>query len=70
MLTKFALVACLAGLAMLITGLLPQDKMDKIQAFMVEREKNGNRPPVRLQLLVGGAAFLFIGLVMLRVIRL
>jgi hypothetical protein len=70
MITKFALVACLAGAAMLITGMLPQDKMDKVRAFLGDTKKHENQPPVRLQLLVGGAFFLFIGLVMLQVIRL
>jgi len=70
MITKFALVACLAGAAMLITGMLPQDKMDKVRAFLGDMKKYENQPPVRLQLLVGGAFFLFIGLVTLQVIRL
>ena len=70
MITKFALVASLAGAAMLITGMLPQDKMDKVRAFLGDTKKYENQPPVRLQLLVGGAFFLFIGLVMLQVIRL
>ena len=55
---------------MLITGLLPQDKMDKVRCFLGDTGKHENQPPVRLQLLVGGAFFLFIGLLMLRVIRL
>jgi len=55
---------------MLITGMLPQDKMDKVRAFLGDTKKHENQPPVRLQLLVGGAFFLFIGLVMLQVIRL
>ena len=68
MITKFALVLCLAGAAMLITGLLPQDKMDKVRGFLGDTGKHENQPPVRVQLLVGGAIFLFIGLVMLRVL--
>ena len=55
---------------MLITGMLPQDKMDKVRAFLGDTKKHENQPPVRLQLLVGGAFFLFIGLVTLQVIRL
>jgi len=70
MITKFAFVACLAGAAMLITGLLPQDKMNKVRAFLGDTKKYENQPPVRLQLLVGGAFFLFIGLLMLQIIRL
>ena len=70
MVTKFALVFCLAGAAMLITGLLPQDKMDKVRGFLGDTGKHENQPPVRLQLLVGDAFFLFMGLLMLRVIRL
>ena len=70
MITKFAFVLSFAGLAMLITGLLPQDKMDKVRAWLGDTKKYENQPPVRLQLLVGGAAFLFIGLLMFGVIRL
>jgi uncharacterized iron-regulated membrane protein len=70
MITKFALVFCLAGAGMLITGLLPHDKMDKVVGFLGDTGKHENQPPVRVQLLVGGVIFLFIGLLMLRVIRL
>jgi len=69
MITKFAFVACFAGAAMLITGLLPQDKMDRVRAFLGDTKKYENQPPVRVQLLVGAAFFLFIGLVMFGVIR-
>jgi len=68
--TLFAFAMCLAGVAMLITGLLPRDKMDRVRASLGDKEKHENQPPVRLQLLVGGAAFTFIGLLMLGVIRL
>ena len=51
---------------MIITGLLPQDK---IRALLGERAKFGDQPTARTQLLTFGAFFLFIGLVMLRVIR-
>ena len=70
MITKFAFVACFAGLAMLITGLLPKDKMDRVRAALGDTNKYENQPPVRLQLLVCGAASLFIGLLMFGVIRL
>jgi len=70
MITKFAFVACFAGAAMLITGLLPQDKMDRVRGLLGDTNKYENQPPVRVQLLIGGAAFLFIGLVMFGVIRL
>jgi len=69
MITKFGLVLCLASVAMLITGSLPKDKMDKVQTFMGGKTKYENQPPVRLQLLVGGVFFLIIGLVMLGVIH-
>ena len=55
---------------MLITGMLPEDKMNKVRALLGDTKKYENQPPVRLQLLVGGAFFLFIGLVMSGVIRL
>ena len=70
MITKFALAFCLAGAAMLITGLLPQDKMNKVRGFLGDTGKHENQPPVRVQLLVGAENFLFVGLLMLRVIRL
>ena len=53
------------GLAMLITALLPEDKMRSIVGDKLDKQ-----PQARLQLLVCGAFFLFIGLVMLGVIRL
>ena len=55
---------------MLITGLLPQDKMNKIRAFLGDNRKFDGQPTARTQLLVCGAVFLFFGLVMLGVIRL
>jgi hypothetical protein len=70
MITKLALALCLAGVGMLITGSLPRDKMDKVRSTLGDTQKHENQPPVRLQLLFGGAVFLFIGLVMLQVIRL
>ena len=62
----YSYVSCGVGAAMLITGLLPKDK---IRALLGEKAKFGDQPTARTQLLVGGAFFLFIGLVMLRVIR-
>ena len=64
----YGFVACGVGAAALITGLLPQDKMDKVRAFLHqhfgrEDAKVDNRVPVRLQLVVFGAFFLFLGLV-------
>ena len=69
-LTLFAFGISLAGAGMLITGLLPKDKMERVQVFMGDKAKRDNQPPLRVQLLVGGAMFLFIGLLMLQVIRL
>ena len=71
----YGYIACLAGAAALITGLLPQDKMDKVRAFMhkyfgQKDAKVDERVSVRLQLIVFGAAFLFIGLVITGLIRL
>jgi hypothetical protein len=68
--TKYGLVACGAGLAMLITGLLPQDKMDKIRASLGDKRQFDGQPSARMQLLVCGAMCLFIGLVILGLIRL
>jgi len=65
----YGCVACGAGLAMIVTGLLPQDKMDKIRGLLGDRKEVDDRRMVRLQLLVCGAFCLFIGLVMLRIIR-
>ena len=70
-LTLFAFAMCLAGAGMLITGLVPEDKMNKVRAALGDNKaKYDNQPPVRVQLLVGGAVFTFIGLLMLGVIRL
>lgn len=65
--TKYIIYSCAAagvGLAMLITALLPEDKIRAVIG-----DKFDKQPNVRVQLLVAGAFFLFIGLVMLRVIR-
>lgn len=70
-LTLFALAMCLAGVGMLITGLLPEDKMNEVRAVLGDNKaKYENQPPVRVQLLIGGAFFTFIGLLMLGVVRL
>jgi len=50
---------------MLITGLLPADMIRSIVG-----DKFDKQPNARVQLLVTGGFFLFVGLVMLRVIRL
>jgi hypothetical protein len=68
-LTKLGLVLFLAGAGMLITGSLPRDKMERIHTLLGGKAKNENQPPLRVQLLIGGAAFLFIGLIMLGVIH-
>jgi hypothetical protein len=60
----------LAGAGMLVTGLLPKDKMEKVQTYLGGKAKYDNQPPLRTQLLVGGVIFLFLGLVVLQVIRL
>ena len=46
---------------MLITGLLPEDKLRAVIG-----DKIKSQPNVRIQLLVCGGFFLFVGLVMLR----
>jgi len=65
---RYILYSCVAGgvgLAMLITGLLPADMIRSIVS-----DKFDKQPNARVQLLVTGGFFLFVGLVMLRVIRL
>lgn len=52
---------------MLITALLPDDRARAIIGNKLDKQPNGPNP--RVQLLVAGAFFLFIGLVMLGVIR-
>ena len=71
----YGYIACLAGAAALITGLLPQDKMDRVRAFMhkyfgQKDAKVDERVPVRLQLIVFGVFCLIIGLVISGLIRL
>ena len=70
LISKLAFAACLGGLGAFITGCLPEDKMHKVRAFLGDTKKYENQPPVRAQLLIGGAAILFVGLLMLGVIRL
>ena len=67
---KLGFALFLAGIGMLITGSLPKDKMEKVQAFMGGKAKYDNQPPVRVQLLFAGAFFLFVGLLLLGVVRL
>ena len=70
----YSFVACGVGAAALITGLLPQDKMDKVRAFLHDRfgseGANVDRATARIQLIIFGAVFLFIGLVMSGLIQL
>jgi hypothetical protein len=70
----YGYVACGVGLAALITALLPQDKMDKVQAFMhkyfgQKDAKYDERVSPRLQLIVFGAFILFVGLMISGLIR-
>ena len=67
---KYGLVLCGAGLAMLITGLLPQDKLDKVRASLGDKRQFEGQPSARMQLLTCGAICLFFGLLLLGVIRL
>ena len=71
----YGYVACAVGAAALITGLLPHDKMQKITAFMHEHfgkqgAKTDERASTRMQLIIFGAFFLFIGLVLSGLVRL
>jgi len=71
----YGYIACAVGVAALITGLLPQDKMDKVRAFMhknfgKEGQKDDTRVSPRTQLIFFGAFFLFIGLVVSGLIHL
>ena len=71
----YGYVACAVGVAALITGLLPQDKMDNVRAFMHKNfgqkdAKADERVSPRLQLIVFGAFFLFIGLLISGLVRL
>lgn len=68
--TKLGFALSLAGIGMLITGSLPKDKMERVSTFMGGKTKYENQPPVRVQLLFGGALFLFVGLLLLGLIRL
>ena len=66
--TKFGLVFLLSGVAMLITGSLPKEKMDKVDAFMRRNVKDEHPVPLRARLLVGGVIFVISGLLMLQLI--
>jgi hypothetical protein len=68
----YGYVACAAGAAALNTGLLPKDKMDKLGAFMHEHfgkkdVKTDDRVSPRMQLIVFGVFFLFIGLLIIEI---
>ena len=62
----FGLALCGAGVAMLITGLLPQDKMDKVRSRMGDPKEPTDRGQARLQLIVCGIFCLIIGGIMVR----
>ena len=71
----YGYIACAVGVAALITGLLPQDKMDKVRAFMhkhfgKEGAKDDGRVSPRTQLIIFGVFFFFIGLLLSGLIRL
>jgi hypothetical protein len=71
----YGYLACGVGAAALITGCLPQDAMDKVRAFMhqhfgKEGAKGDDRVSPRLQLIVFGAFFLFLGLLISGLIHL
>ena len=71
----YGYVACGVGVAALITGLLPQDKMDNVREFMHKHfgkqgVKDDDPVSPRTQLIIFGAFFLFIGLLLSGLIRL
>ena len=70
----YGYVACGVGAAALITGLLPQAQMDKIRALLHKHfgkeGANVNGATARMQLIIFGAFFLFIGLVISGLIQL
>jgi hypothetical protein len=71
----YGYVACAAGAAALITGLLPKDKMDAVSSFMHEHfgkkdARRDERVSPRMQLIVFGIFFLFIGLLISGLLRL
>ena len=70
----YGYVACGVGAAALVTGLLPQDKMDKVRGFLHKHfGKDGaevDRSTARMQLIIFGAFFLFIGLLISGLIHL
>jgi hypothetical protein len=73
-LEMYGYVACGVGVAALITGVLPQDKMERTRTLLHEhfsREgANVKGATARVQLIVFGAFFLFIGLLLSGLIRL
>jgi hypothetical protein len=73
-LEMYGYVACGVGVAALITGLLPQDKMDKVRSFLHDhfgREgANVKGATARVQLIIFGAFFLFLGLMLSGLIQL
>lgn len=73
-LEMYGYVACAVGVAALITGLLPHNKMNKIRSLLhdnVSREgENVGGGTARVQLIFFGGFFLFIGLVLSGLIQL
>ena len=70
----YGYVACGVGVAALITGLLPRDKMDKVRSFLHEHfSREGasvNQVTARAQLVIFGAFILFVGLLLSGLIQL
>ena len=70
----YGYVACGVGVAALITGLLPQDKMDKVRSFLHDHfgseGANVKGATARVQLIIFGAFFLFLGLMLSGLIQL
>jgi hypothetical protein len=70
----YGYVACAAGAAAFITALLPQDKMDQVTTFMhkyfgKKDARSDERVSPRLQLIVFGLFFMFVGLIMSGLLR-
>ena len=71
----YGYVACGVGAAAFITGLLPKTQMERVQALLHNwfgkgQAKRDTRVSSRTQLLIFGAFFLFLGLLVLGVVRL
>ena len=65
---KIGFIACFVGVASIVIGLLPHDKMERVRAYLGGDMTKNQNPSPRVRLLTVGAISLFFGLRIFHVI--